>query len=105
MEPLAGLIELALLMEDDAQALAKTEEILAHINKGGSLEGTDEPLRVYNICYQFLKKQKDPRAQHVLQNAKQLLNAQISKFTDEETRKRFVESFPWRKAIHEVVLA
>jgi predicted ATPase len=101
MEPLAGLIEASLLIRDSAQASLAAEKILRHFENGGTLEGTDEPLRVYNVCYQFLSKQRDPRAQQILHSAKQLLDAQVSKFSDEETRRKFVENFPWRKAIRD----
>jgi tetratricopeptide (TPR) repeat protein len=101
MEPLAGLLEAARIQNDDEQASMTVEKILAHFDGGGTLEGTDEPLRVYHICYQYLSEQEDPRAQPLLQNAKQLLGTQVSKFSDEETRKRFIESFPWRRAIYE----
>jgi hypothetical protein len=69
------------------------------------LEGTDDPIRIYHICHQFLNKQKDPRAQQLLRKANQLLETQVSKFSDEETRKRFVECLPWRRAISEAARA
>ena len=105
MEPLAGLVETALLMGDRDQASATLEKILGHLEKGGSLEGTDDPFRVYHICHQFLQEQKDPRARQLLLNANQLLEAQVSKFNDETVRKMFVESFPWRKAIYDAAQA
>jgi hypothetical protein len=99
MEPLAGLVETALYMNDLAAASRETEKILAYMESGGSLDGIEEPLRVYYACYQFLNKQKDPRAQQVLQIANQLLDAQVSKLNDDQARTLFVENFPWRKAI------
>jgi tetratricopeptide (TPR) repeat protein len=99
MEPLAGLVEVALLAGDIPSASRQVERILSYLGNGGSLDGTDEPLRVYHACYNFLEKQKDPRAWLVLQTANQVLEAQVSKFKDERSRKSFVENFPWRKAI------
>jgi tetratricopeptide (TPR) repeat protein len=104
MEPMAGLVEAMLLVDDNSQASATVDKILGYFERGGTLDGTDEPLRVYNVCYQFLNKQKDPRAQRVLQNAKQLLETQVSKFNDEESRRRFIENFPWRRAVSETEL-
>jgi tetratricopeptide (TPR) repeat protein len=101
MEPLAGLVETALLMDDLHRASQEVEKILRHFDEGGSLEGTDEPLRVYHACYQFLYRKKDPRAQKVLQDANQLLEAQVSNFKDETARTLFVENIPWRRAIYE----
>jgi len=100
MEPIAGLVETALRRNDLESASHATEKILAYLNNGGLLDGTEEPLRVYYACYQFLSQQKDPRAQQVLQTAKQLLEAQVSKFKDEQARKLFVENFPWRQALY-----
>ena len=47
-------------------------------------------------------KQKDPRATVVLQNAKQLLGAQVSKLRSDEARRMFVQNVPWRRAIYEL---
>jgi len=103
MEPLAGLVESALCMDDLETAARETEQILTYFKDGGSLSGTEEPLRVYYACYQFLSQQKDPRAQQILQTAKQMLEAQVSNFKDEQARKLFVENFPWRRALYNAV--
>jgi predicted ATPase len=100
LEPRAGLVEAALCMDDLEAAARETEQILAYFKEGGSLSGTEEPLRVYYACYRFLNQQKDPRAQQILQTAKQMLEAQISNFKDEQARKLFVENFPWRQALY-----
>jgi tetratricopeptide (TPR) repeat protein len=100
LEPLAGLVEAALCMDDLEAAARETEQILTYFKEGGSLSGTEEPLRVYYACYQFLYQQKDPRAQQILQSAKQMLEAQVSNFKDEQARKLFVENFPWRQALY-----
>jgi tetratricopeptide (TPR) repeat protein len=100
MEPLAGLIETALCMQDLATASVETEKILAYLNDGGTLDGVEEPLRVYYACYQFLAQQKDPRASQVLQTANQLLETQVSNFKDAQARILFVENFPWRQALY-----
>ena len=99
MEPVAGLVEAALQMEDFEIASQETEKILAYLDGGGSLDGTEEPLRIYYACYQFLVRQGDPRAQRVLQIANQLLETQVSNFKDAQSRKMYVENFPWRRAI------
>ena len=99
MEPLAGLVQAALDTDDLTLALQHTEEILAHLAGGGTLEGAEEPLRIYFICYDALEKRKDLRAQGVLQAANELLEAQISKLGDEESRRMYVQNVPWRLAI------
>jgi len=99
MEPIAGMLETALQQCDMDTASSETQRILDYLDTGGLLEGTDEPLRIYNAVYQFLDQTKDPRARQVLQTANQLLETQVSKFKEEQIRKSFVENFPWRKAI------
>ncbi len=100
MEPLAGLVDVALRMKDPEAASQVAEKIFAHFESGGTLEGTDEPLRVYYTCYLFLKNQQDPRSTQVLQVATQLLEMQVSKFKDEQVRKMYVENVPWRLALY-----
>jgi predicted ATPase len=105
MEPRAGLVEAALCTNDLPAASLEAEKILSYLADGGSLDGTEEPLRVYHNCYQYLKQQKDPRAQQVLQAAAQLLRTQVSTFVDEAARRAFIENFPWRRALHEAAQA
>lgn len=105
MEPLAGLVEVALRLHDHEAAARAAEKILTHLASGGTLDGTDEPLRVYYICYTFLKKQQDPRFTQVLQTAIQLLESQVSRFSDEQARKMYVENVPWRLALQKAANA
>lgn len=104
LEPVAGLVEAALQMEDIELASQETEKILAYLDDGGSLDGTEEPLRIYYACYQFLVRQGDPRTRHVLQIANQLLETQVSNFKDVRSREMYVENFPWRRAIREAFI-
>jgi tetratricopeptide (TPR) repeat protein len=99
MEPISGLVETYLQVNDLESAAREAEKILQFLDSGSALDGTDEPLRVYYACYQLLEKKQDPRAKHILQTANALLEAQVSKFTDEAVRKRYIENIPWRRAI------
>jgi hypothetical protein len=99
-EPMAGLIQTALLQNDAATAISETEKIISYLADGGTLEGTEEPLRVQYACYLALEKIQDPRASAVLQSAVQLLEAQVSKLGDERARQMFIENVPWRLALH-----
>ena len=99
MEPIAGLLETYLGLNDPESAAREAEVILQHLESGSNLNGTDEPLRVYHACYLFLEKQNDPRSRHLLRAAMNLLEAQVSKFGDEMARKRYIENIPWRRAI------
>jgi predicted ATPase len=98
-EPAAGLIETALARNDLPAALRGAENILTHLMNGGTLEGTEEPLRIYFACYQALEKNRDPRSSELLEKAVEMLNARVSKLRDEESRRLFVEKVPWRLAI------
>lgn len=101
MEPLAGLVETALRVGDLDVASEHAEKILAHLDAGSTLNGTDEPLRVYYNCYQLLEKKQDPRSTQVLQAAVHMLDEQLSKFKDERSRKTYVENVPWRLALRD----
>lgn len=101
MEPLAGLLEAALQMGEMQAAAHEAEKILAHLANSGTLEGTDEPLRVYYACYRFLEQRQDPRSPQFLQASIQMLEAQLSKFNDEQARIIYLESAPWRLALQQ----
>ncbi|RPI94263.1 MAG: hypothetical protein EHM40_07215 [Chloroflexi bacterium] len=105
MEPLAGLVEVAMRRDDLEEASREAEKILVHLDRGGTLDGTDEPLRVYYTCYLFLKKRQDPRSTQLLQTATQLLDAQVSKLKDEQARKMYVGNVPWRFALQQAAQA
>jgi tetratricopeptide (TPR) repeat protein len=99
MEPLAGLVEVGLRAENMDLAAQITEKILAHLQNGGTLNGTDEPLRVYYNCYRLLEKKQDPRARQVLHDALHMLDAQLAKLSDARARQMYVENVPWRLAL------
>jgi class 3 adenylate cyclase/tetratricopeptide (TPR) repeat protein len=100
-EPLAGLIQVALECGDISSAERWTEKILAHLEGGGTLDGTEEQLRIYLACYRTLEVKRDARSKDILQAAGKLLDAQVSKFRDDEARRRYVEKVPWRLAVQQ----
>jgi hypothetical protein len=91
MEPLAGLARVALAQQDVPQARAYAEEILAHLAQG-TLDGTDEPLRVQLTVYQALAAAADPRAGDVLTAAYGALMARAGKIGDGARRSLFLEN-------------
>jgi tetratricopeptide (TPR) repeat protein len=99
MEPIAGLVETYLQANDLESAAREAEKILTFLESGSTLDGTEEPLRVYYACYQLLEKKQDLRSKQILRTAMILLEAQVSKFKDEIARKRYVENIPWRRAL------
>lgn len=101
LESLAGLAEVALTQGEADRAQRLVEEILDPLHLGGpgmtanpdeaSLEGADEPLRIYLICYRVLQSQDDPRAERLLALARRLLQEQADKIADEQQRRVFMQ--------------
>jgi len=75
--------------------------ILEYMDKNKTFEGAEEPQRIFLSVYQTLQKIKDPRASIVLQNAIQLLDAQVSKLRSEEARHMYINNVPWRRSIYQ----
>jgi predicted ATPase/class 3 adenylate cyclase len=91
MESLAGLARVSLAQGDPSQAQNHVDEILEHLETA-TLDGTDEPFRVYLTCYQVLRANKDLRAQEVLTTAYALLQEWAAKIGDEALRHSFLEN-------------
>ena len=91
MESLAGLARVSLAEGKLAEAQACVNEILAYL-QAGSLDGTDEPLRVYLTCYHVLKAQRDPRAEEVLTTAHDLLQQWANRIADEDRRRSLLKN-------------
>jgi tetratricopeptide (TPR) repeat protein len=100
-EPGAGLARLALARGEMTAALAQIESILSHLGSGGSLDGTDEPLRVYLSCYSVLAAGADERAQAVLQTAYGLLQARAGAINDEAARQSYLQNVACNREIIE----
>ena len=101
IEPTAGLIQVALNMDDITTAVQYTDIILRYLDDGRTLDGTEEPLRIYLACITTLEKIEDPRSSDMLKSAVHLLEAQVSMFSDEESRRMYVQNVPWRLAIQQ----
>jgi predicted ATPase len=91
VESLAGLARVSLVEGNLAEAQAQVEEILAYLDTG-SLEGTDEPLRIYLTCYDVLKAGRKPRAQEVLARAYDLLQQWANRIADEDLRRSLLKN-------------
>jgi predicted ATPase/class 3 adenylate cyclase len=102
MEPLAGLAQIELDKDNLVTALMYVEKILLHLAEGGSLEGTEEPLRVYLSVYLTLIANRDPRAAQILEAAYALLQAQVDRIQDQTGKKMYVQNVPWRRQIEEI---
>jgi tetratricopeptide (TPR) repeat protein len=89
IEPLAGLAAVALARQELEQSLIYIEEILVYLT-GNSLDGTDEPFRVYLTCYQVLKANGDDRARRILETVYQDLQEQAANINSETMQQAFL---------------
>jgi len=90
-EALAGLARVSLCKGNLSQALARVQEILGYLETG-TLNGTEEPLRVYLTCYRVLQANGDPRANTILEEAYRFLQQRAAKISDEGERRSFLEN-------------
>jgi adenylate cyclase len=98
MEPMAGLARVYLAQGDLAQAQLHLEDVLGYL-EDQDLAGTEEPFRIYLVCYQVLRITQDPRAGEILVSAYDLLQERASKITNAELRRSFVEDIPSHREI------
>ncbi|MBK8823314.1 MAG: tetratricopeptide repeat protein [Anaerolineales bacterium] len=99
----AGLINAYLKTGNEVLAQKEAEQVLQYMQINPQFEGAEEPLRIYLAVFQVLDKTKDLRSNVVLQNAKQLLNTQVSKLRSEEARRMYVENVPWRRDLYKLI--
>jgi tetratricopeptide (TPR) repeat protein len=98
-EPMAGQGRIALEMGDIKAAVGFITSIIGYLEQGGTLEGTDEPVRVYLTCFQILHKADDPRAELPLEAGHQLILTRATGIKDEVVRKNFIEKVPHNQEI------
>jgi predicted ATPase/Flp pilus assembly protein TadD len=91
LESLAGLAHVAMMRDDLARAVEHVEEIL-RLLETRTVDGTDEPLRIYLICYHVLRASQDSRAQQIVDTAYHLLNKRVAMIEDETLRRSFLEN-------------
>ena len=105
MEARSGLCDALLRSGDLLSAQSEAEQLARFIEENRTLEGMEEPLRVFLSVVTVFDKIKDPRRPVILQYATQLLEAQVSKLHSEEARRMFVENVPWRRTIRQLATA
>ncbi len=91
MESMAGLARCSLAQDRPTQALVEVEEILDYLSDN-SLDGAEEPLRVYLTCYDVLEANQDSRAHSMLQTAFDLLTTTADQISDVRVRQKFLEN-------------
>jgi diguanylate cyclase (GGDEF)-like protein len=89
LEPLAGLLRIALLREDLPAVAAYAETLYGGLESDGS-HGAYEPFLLYLACYHALAALHDPRAAGLLQTARARLDAAAAAFPDSERRDAFL---------------
>ena len=100
METLAGLAQVALARGDLDQAQTCVAEILDYLTRA-TLAGTDEPFRVYLICYRILCALQDPRAEEIFAIAYRLLQQRADQIDDESIRCAFLQNVTAHREIME----
>jgi DNA-binding SARP family transcriptional activator len=98
VESLAGLASVLLAQGDLNGARRHVDEILDHL-ESKSLDGADEPFRVYLTGYRVLLATGDPEAPKLVSGAYHLLQQRASKIADRELRRSFLENIPAHRAI------
>ena len=98
-ESCAGLARVALIQADLSAAQAQVELILNHLDAGGSLDGTDQPLRVYLTCYLVLEAAQDERAASILETAHDMLLSRAKNIRDKAARLAFLRDIPYHGEI------
>jgi hypothetical protein len=98
MESTAGLARTLLAAENVDGAMEQAEAILSYL-EANTLDGTDEPLRVYQTCYEVLVAAGDPRAGQVLVTAHRMLFERADRIRDPQLRRSFLEDVGAHRAI------
>jgi len=93
IESLAGLARVSQTRGDTAQAQTHVEGILKYLETH-SLDGADEPLRVYLTCFDVLRASHDVRAPSLLTAAYTLLQERAARISDAALRQAFLENVP-----------
>ncbi|MBN1484135.1 MAG: tetratricopeptide repeat protein [Chloroflexia bacterium] len=102
LEPLAGLARVALAGGDLPEAQRLVEEIL-HSLQGCTLDGIEEPARIYLTCYQVLQAGGDKRAAELLQRARDLLEVRAARIADPDVRQSYLQRVPVHREIGQIV--
>jgi len=97
-EPLAGLARVALARGDIAAARATVDEIVAHFDGGGSVDGTEDPLWIHLTCHDVLGAAESARAREFLERGHALLQ-QRSAALDAGEREAFLGNVPTHRRI------
>jgi len=99
MEPIAGLASLALIEGDMETAMEYVEIVLGYLENGGSLDGTEEPLRICWSLWNILQQAEDARAIGLLAGTYRQLQERAESISDKQMRRTFLSNVPHNRAI------
>ncbi len=97
-EPIAGLARLALARGEVAEAVRLMEEVVAHFDAGGTVDGTEDPLWIHLTCHQVSRAAGSTRADEFLATAHGLLMQRAEPLEPAE-RATFLGLVPSHRAI------
>ena len=95
----AGIAQVALARGDVAAALRALAGVLAHIEGGDTLDGTDGPRLIQLTCHQVLAAAGDARASQMLRSAHAELQAGAAAITQLGLRQSFLVNIPEHRDI------
>ena len=101
MEPMAGMVAVAVAEGKPTQAQTEADAILAQLDTDPELSGTNEPFRVHWVAYNYLRTLNDARADFVLKRAISLLQARSEKISNPTMRQSFLENVTVHQQIME----
>lgn len=98
-EPAAGLARAAALLGEIALSASTIERVLLALAQDPKLSGTDQPLRVYLNGYHALSALCDSRAEEMLRNGYEMLNARAAGIADPAARQVFLMEVPFHREL------
>jgi hypothetical protein len=93
------LAQVSLKQGEIFNAMEVVKQILDYLDDGGTLDGAEEPMRVWLTCYRVLQAANDLRASSILENSYQLLQERAQKISDESMRRKFFKNIPCHSEI------
>lgn len=95
----AGLARVALAQGDTVAALRQVEGVLAYLDEGGKLEGTESSRFIESTCHQVLARSGDSRAAEWLERAHTHLMVKAATIPDATLREGFFNNIPEHREI------
>lgn len=98
IESLAGLARVRLAQGKRVEAQAYVDEILVYLEEN-SLDGSDDPFRVWLTCVLVLEATDDARYENILSRANNLLLERAEQIQDADLRRSFLGNVAAHKAL------